>query len=120
MQLNSAFAAASRCCGCSHSCRLPFYCHDWPHNIGYGLHLFVRFYGFKLEPVPERPKLISVVDWALVSSSEATVLVSQLGGALAEVWNMNRSCSKQKSHSQVSCCMQVTGRDALDDGGRSS
>ena len=80
MQLNSAFAAASRCCGCSHSCRLPFYCHDWPHNIGYGLQLFVRFYGFKLEPVPKRPKLISVVDWALVSSSEATVLVSQLGG----------------------------------------
>ena len=80
MQLNSAFAAASRCCGCSHSCRLLFYCHDWPHNIGYGLQLFVRFYGFKLEPVPKRPKLISVVDWALVSTSEATVSVSQLGG----------------------------------------
>ena len=29
---------------------------------------------------------------------------------------MNRSCSKPKSRSQVSCCMQVTGRDALDDG----
>ena len=29
---------------------------------------------------------------------------------------MNGSCSKQKSQSQVSCCMQVTGRDALDDG----
>ena len=33
---------------------------------------------------------------------------------------MNRSCSKPKSRSQVSCCMQVTGRDALVDGGRSS
>ena len=29
---------------------------------------------------------------------------------------MNRSCSKPKSRSQVSCCMQVTGRGALDDG----
>ena len=29
---------------------------------------------------------------------------------------MNRSCWKPKSRSQVSCCMQVTGRDALDDG----
>ena len=29
---------------------------------------------------------------------------------------MNRSCSKPKSRSQVSCCMHVTGRDALDDG----
>ena len=45
-----------------------------------GLQLFVRFYGFKLEPVPKRPQIISVVDWALVRTSEATISVSQLGG----------------------------------------
>ena len=29
------------------SCLPFYYCHDWPHNIGYGLQLLVRFYGFK-------------------------------------------------------------------------